>query len=200
MTGYPSKRAAAQDKLVDDRRAYYEKFDDLYAVYLNGVYDGKKAAQPAQELVAIEYWLQNTVESGCWVKTSLITKADAEKMLSGAFGDMFPQGRIIEPSPFTPQTAQEPVPWVGVDFDINTTPPQPASVTYKEVADTMNRLWRGTPEQKQIAIETENMRLYTAPPQRPWVGLTAEEAAECWTTTATQTWKNFEAKLKGKNT
>jgi hypothetical protein len=32
-------------KLVDDRRAYYAKFDDLYAVYLNGVYDGKKAAQ-----------------------------------------------------------------------------------------------------------------------------------------------------------
>jgi hypothetical protein len=47
MTGYESKRAAARDKLVDDRRAYYEKFDDLYAVYLNGVYDGKKAA--AQE-------------------------------------------------------------------------------------------------------------------------------------------------------
>jgi hypothetical protein len=47
MTGYQSKKAAARDKLDDDRRAYYEKFDDLYAVYLNGVYDGKKAA--AQE-------------------------------------------------------------------------------------------------------------------------------------------------------
>ena len=45
MTGYKSKKAAAHDKLVDDRRAYYEKFDDLYAVYLNGVYDGEKAAQ-----------------------------------------------------------------------------------------------------------------------------------------------------------
>ena len=42
--------------------------------------------------------------------------------------------------------------------------------------------------------------LYTTPPQRTWVGLTAEEAAECWTTSATQTWKNFEAKLKEKNT
>ena len=41
--------------------------------------------------------------------------------------------------------------------------------------------------------------IYTAPQQRPWVGLTAEEAAECWTTSATQTWKNFEAKLKEKN-
>ena len=49
MTGYKSKRAAARDKLVDDRRAYYEKFDDLYAVYLNGVYDGKKAALAGRE-------------------------------------------------------------------------------------------------------------------------------------------------------
>ena len=37
-------------------------------------------------------------------------------------------------------------------------------------------------------------------PQRPWVGLTAQEAADCWTTSATQTWKNFEAALKKKNT
>ena len=36
--------------------------------------------------------------------------------------------------------------------------------------------------------------------QRPWVGLTAEEAAECWTTTATQTWKNIENALRIKNT
>ena len=36
--------------------------------------------------------------------------------------------------------------------------------------------------------------------KRTWVGLTAEEAAECWTTSATQTWKNFETKLKEKNT
>ena len=45
-----------------------------------------------------------------------------------------------------------------------------------------------------------DIALYTAPPQREWVGLTAEEAAECWTTSATQTWKNFEAALKEKNT
>ena len=70
MTGYESKRAAARDKLVDDRRAYYEKFDDLYAVYLNGVYDGKKAAQPAQEPVAFYnpqhggfYWAKPTTIS-----------------------------------------------------------------------------------------------------------------------------------------
>jgi hypothetical protein len=42
--------------------------------------------------------------------------------------------------------------------------------------------------------------LYTTPPQRTWVGLTAQEAADCWTTNATKTWNNFEAKLKSKNT
>jgi hypothetical protein len=41
--------------------------------------------------------------------------------------------------------------------------------------------------------------LYTTPAQRPWVGLTAQEAADCWTTSATQTWHNFEAALKEKN-
>ena len=42
--------------------------------------------------------------------------------------------------------------------------------------------------------------LYTTPPQRPWVGLTAQEAADCWTTSATKTWHNFEAALRSKNT
>ena len=39
----------------------------------------------------------------------------------------------------------------------------------------------------------------TTPPKRPWVGLTAQEAADCWTTSATKTWHNFEAALKEKN-
>ena len=37
MTGYESKRAAAQDKLEDD--------DTLTIAYQSGFYDGKKAAQ-----------------------------------------------------------------------------------------------------------------------------------------------------------
>ena len=52
---------------------------------------------------------------------------------------------------------------------------------------------------KSALPEKYTGHLYTAPPQRLWVGLTAEQAAECWTTSATQTWKNFEAKLKEKN-
>lgn len=45
-----------------------------------------------------------------------------------------------------------------------------------------------------------NQELYAMPPQRPWIGLTAQEAADCWTTSATKTWHNFEAALKDKNT
>lgn len=63
-----------------------------------------------------------------------------------------------------------------------TIPPQPAqepaSITYKEVADAMNKLRKGTFEQRQIADEMENKRLYTSPPQRTWVGLTDEELSE----------------------
>ena len=29
---------------MDSREDYYKKYDDLYVVYLNGVYDGKRAA------------------------------------------------------------------------------------------------------------------------------------------------------------
>lgn len=47
MTGYESKRAAAQDKLLDND-------DALTIAYQSGYYDGKKAAQPAQEPVALE--------------------------------------------------------------------------------------------------------------------------------------------------
>jgi hypothetical protein len=32
-----------------------------------------------------------------------------------------------------------------------------------------------------------------------WVGLTDEEAAECWSTSAVASWKNIEAKLREKN-
>ena len=40
----------------------------------------------------------------------------------------------------------------------------------------------------------------TTPPQRPWVGLTDEEASWCQAPSTIQTWKRIEAKLKEKNT
>jgi hypothetical protein len=43
--------------------------------------------------------------------------------------------------------------------------------------------------------------LYTTKPaaQRTWVGLTEQEAAECWSTSTVRTWQAIEAKLKEKN-
>ena len=56
-----------------------------------------------QEPVAIEYWLQDTMESGRWVTTGNMSRATAED-----YCEVYPQGRIVEPSP--PQrTEQEPV-------------------------------------------------------------------------------------------
>ena len=43
--------------------------------------------------------------------------------------------------------------------------------------------------------------LYTSPPaQRTWVGLTEQEAAECWAASMVRTCQSIEAKLKEKNT
>ena len=55
-------------------------------------------------------------------------------------------------------------------------------------------------EDEQVLKDLMRADLKLSGVKLKWVGLTAEEAAECWTTSATQTWKNFEAKLKEKNT
>ena len=112
MTGYESKRAAAQDKLDDD--------DDLTIAYQSGYYDGKKAAQPAQEPVAC----------------------------------------------------------VGTNGEL---------------------MWLNKPR----VIYSKPIPLYTAPPQRPWVGLTDEEIALIdWESLVTKKdcVQAVEAKLKEKNT
>ena len=44
------------------------------------------------------------------------------------------------------------------------------------------------------------MKVALGKPERPWVGLTTQEAADCWTTSATKTWNNFESALRSKNT
>ena len=124
MTGYESKRAAARDKLEDDDTQVYQDHDDALTIaYQSGYYDGKKAAQPAQEPI------------GYAVPT--------------------------------------------FDFD---------NSVIKKVH------YSGT------------VPLYTAPPQRPWVGLTDEEMLsieETTTCTKDESWlrnvtRAIEAKLKEK--
>jgi len=49
--------------------------------------------------------------------------------------------------------------------------------------------------------EAEMMRFaeLVAGHEREWVGLTKEEAADCWSTEAVKTWHAIEAALKAKN-
>ena len=54
-------------------------------------------AQPKQEPVAIEYWLQETMESGRWVITGNMSMSTAKRMLSEYYCNVYPQGRIVEP-------------------------------------------------------------------------------------------------------
>ena len=86
MTGYQSKRAAARDKLDDD--------DTLTIAYQSGYYDGKKAAQPAQEPVA---WC-----SQCGHKCPL----PAQEPVATLFGTL----PVYDNTP--PQR-----PWVGLTYE-----------------------------------------------------------------------------------
>ena len=42
--------------------------------------------------------------------------------------------------------------------------------------------------------------LYTAPQPQQWVGLSEQEAAECWSSSTVRTWQAIEQRLKEKNT
>ena len=60
------------------------------------------------------------------------------------------------------------------------------------------------PDEVHISLwkdDYHTIPLYTTPPaaQRQWVGLTEQEAAECWSTSTVRTWQAIEAKLKAVN-
>lgn len=87
---------------------------------------------------------------------------------------------------------------------------KPKSFTYNEVADAMNSFRKGNSVQKAYAEEVGKLKLYAAPPQRPWVGLEGEEIRNLWeeatkpdrstVTIVTSFARAIEAKLKDKNT
>jgi len=184
MTGYQSKKKAAQDKL----------------------------AQPEQEFNRT--WVCN--ECGSQQFTSAICEADLDYLAcSNCGGNEFHKEALAQPE-------QEPksVTYKEVQDSMNAL--EKGNLRQQVIAEELGqrKLYTAPPpqpaqEQEPVGKVTEvadngfkcefnqrltaGTKLYTTPPQRPWVGLTAEQAAECWTTSATQTWKNFEAKLKEKN-
>ena len=78
---------------------------------------------------------------------------------------------------YPPQQYANPMAWAVCDKrgEALELAQEPASVTYKEVQDSMNALEKGSLCQQVIAEELGQRKLYTAPPQRPWVGLTDKE-------------------------
>ena len=161
MTGYQSKRAAAQDKLV---------VTDIDGHVVRDVRKPKKA-QPAQKPVA-------------WLEPEWGEKICPEVGYEVTMTDDHP--RDLGWIPLVAQPAQEPVAWlqIGVgplhegDVLARTTKPK----------EWNPKWWKFEP-------------LYTAPPQRPWVGLTDEEAQ--WLYDNCRTPSNLidmvEAKLKERN-
>ena len=71
MTGYQSKKVAAQDKLDDDDTQVYQDHDDALTIaYQSGYYDGKKAAQRpwvglTDEEIAEFDWKHAVVDAEC---------------------------------------------------------------------------------------------------------------------------------------
>ena len=112
MTGYQSKKAAARDKLDDDDDAQIyqtELTKLLMESYDRGVADALKETKAALAQPAQEPWRESA--------------SDYERgFIDGMQKQM--QSSVDKAVNAMTQPAQEPVTWAGVDFDINTTPPQ----------------------------------------------------------------------------
>jgi hypothetical protein len=74
MTGYQSKKKAAQDKLNDDDDTQVYG-DALTIAYQSGYYDGKNAAQPAQRP-----WVDLTEDQIKVIEEMALTKQWAIRM------------------------------------------------------------------------------------------------------------------------
>ena len=180
MTGYESKRAMAQDKLAqpESTAGYGKKIESLIPER-DELRDEIKKLQKA-----LSFWHPGVPanDSECAERC-----ANDAYLLAGYDGDSEPSARELG--------------WIEMVEKQEQPAQEPKSVTYKEVADTMNALRKGTFEQRQIADEMENKRLYTAPTQRPWVGLTEEDFSainqSCFTKLQAAT--SAESILKEKN-
>lgn len=85
---------------------------------------------------------------------------------------------------------------------------KPATDSSMKSLEEMVEYMKSLVEDRGIAITTKPTKIMYRPSdledaagsaKREWVGLTDEEAAECWTSSAVTTWKNIEAKLREKN-
>jgi hypothetical protein len=200
MTGFDSKRQAAQAKLDDD--AY-----TLTIVYQRGFADGKRAAQPEQQAESVAY---DKTEINCFVQSLY-----DEKMQEGKHGHYETMFHVVHQAikkVAPPKQQAEPVgmrmPKVGdrviclEDESLGTV----MSLTAGGSPDiTFDDGSRGT----YLLREFAELFGYVATPQRPWVGLTDEERKDALVSVDAETKRlppgmtafarAIEAKLKERN-
>jgi hypothetical protein len=161
MTGFKSKRAAALDE------------EGMYLVH--------QTAQPEQELiVGTKTWFEDGKVITQHLTAKEVYKEPAQwDTPSEAFNAWWDGEYDDSTNPFTKDTFAY---WAFAGWKAALAQPEqePKSVTYKEVADTMNALRKGNFSQKAAAEEVGKLKLYTTPPQRPWVDLTGNEWFEWW--------------------
>ena len=156
MTGYESKRAAAQDKLVDD--------DALTIAYQSGYYDGKKAAQPAQNKL-----IQDAFDE--WWDSNRKTLSPSNPCMTDSFEYWAWEGwhaaLELTSTKCEVQPAQEPVAHceAGPEF----CPVCRAETRSLALAAAVGYIQRNTPP--LVSNEICNALKKSSPPQRPWVGL-----------------------------
>ena len=113
--------------------------------------------------VYIKYWTQDTAESGRWVTTGLMARGAAETLLSDEYREAFPQGHIVEP-PNSTTDVVEPVAWIDKN-----------KITWIQKYGDEADVLAGVSKHQESEFDVP---LYTAPPSKPWVGLTDEEIQE----------------------
>jgi hypothetical protein len=127
-------------------------------------------------------------KQGAWGGGFTSKRQAAMDKINSEFHEEYIKYRTAFPKEYTaPQPAQEPVAWM---WDVN----NGGGYTSRNVGL----------HQTDIPF-AKHTPLYTAPPQRPWVGLTREEFEECYESISEpmDDWAlglAIEAKLKDKNT
>ena len=185
MTGYQSKKAAAQDKLV---------VTDIDGHVVRDARKPKKVALDRDAEIErlnekIEFLARTNMLYSDWehrntqVTSDLMRKGIEEAKINADL-----RAEIAELKAQLAQPAQEPVAWM-----------------YDWFCDgKLITGWIAHSEPEIPRSMALNIRpLYTAPPQRTWVGLTYDERYDCVHSGAEDSWDVallIEAKLKEKNT
>ena len=212
MTGYQSKRAAAQDKLAQPAqkpvawmwrcKPYYDypNWEVSLKRPADSGRDGNKKTDGYEDVPLYAAPPQPAQKPVAWLEPEWGEKICPEVGYEVTMTDDHPKdlGWI----PLAAQPEQEPVAWqlwVGAD-----TPPNAPmgwhfyntydSLRSAEVSARTINSYKQSPFAKVVP-------LYTAPPQRPWVGLTDKEAQLIYDMGRTPTgmMEMVEAKLKEKN-